>query len=75
VIDANHAALSVGAATGFQFTPVDQPSLEHALARAMRSFADRDSWTAMQRRGMEADLSWERSASVYAALYRNLLKA
>jgi starch synthase len=73
VIDANHAALSAGVATGFQFSPVDQPSLEHALARAARSFADRKTWTAMQTHGMEQDVSWGNSAAVYAGLYRNLL--
>jgi starch synthase len=73
VIDANHAALSAGVATGFQFSPVDQPSLEHALGRAARSFADRKTWTAMQTHGMEQDVSWDNSAAVYAGLYRNLL--
>ena len=34
VIDANDAALQAGVATGFQFSPVDQPTLEHALQRA-----------------------------------------
>jgi starch synthase len=75
VIDANDAALNAGVATGFQFSPVDEPSLEHALARAGRCFADKALWKAMQKRGMESDVSWTRSASAYAALYRNLLNA
>jgi glycogen synthase len=29
----------------------------------------------MQKRGMASDVSWTRSASAYAQLYRNLLKA
>jgi starch synthase len=73
VIDANHAALSAGVATGFQFSPVDQPSLEHALGRAARAYGDRKTWAAMQKRGMEQDVSWDSSAAEYAALYRNLL--
>ena len=38
-------------------------------------FADQALWRGMQKRGMASDVSWERSASVYAHLYRNLLKA
>lgn len=74
VIDANDAALNAGVATGFQFSPVDQPSLENALARAARCFAEREMWRKMQQRGMESDVSWDRSASAYASLYRNLLR-
>ena len=75
IIDANDAALHAGVATGFQFSPVDGPSLEHALGRAAHLFANRKAWTNMQKRGMETDVSWERSAADYADLYRNLLKA
>ena len=75
VIDANDAALHAGVATGFQFSPVDQPTLEHALARAALCFEDQPLWRGMQKRGMAADVSWGRSASVYAQLYRNLVKA
>jgi starch synthase len=75
VIDANDAALNAGVATGFQFSPVDLPSLEHALARAARTYANSKVWTEMQKRGMETDVSWDRSAAAYAELYRNLLKA
>ena len=75
VIDANDAALNAGVATGFQFSPVDQPSLENALARAAACFEDKASWRKMQLRGMGSDVSWDRSASVYAALYRKLLNA
>ena len=30
-------------------------------------------WASIQRQGMKADLSWDRSAEKYAALYRSLL--
>jgi starch synthase len=75
VIDANDAALAAGAATGFQFAPVDELALEHALARAARCFGDKPLWRGMQQRGMASDLSWERSAAAYARLYRDMLKA
>ena len=75
VIDANDAALYAGVATGFQFAPVDQPSLENALVRAANCFDDHETWRKLQQRGMQSEVSWERSASVYANLYHKLLKA
>jgi len=75
VIDANDAALQAEAATGFQFAPVDEPTLEQALARTAECFADQKLWRGLQRRGMAQDVSWARSAAAYAQLYRNLVKA
>ena len=72
IIDANDAALSAGVASGIQFSPVDQPSLESALMRAAGLFGDQKAWREMQRRGMRADVSWQRSAGQYAALFRDL---
>jgi starch synthase len=72
IIDANDAALSAGVATGIQFSPVAQPSLVGALARAAGLFRDRKAWRSMQRRGMRADVSWRRGAGQYAALFREL---
>ena len=73
VIDANDAGLSAGVATGFQFNPVDGTTLERAISRAMRVFADKPAWAALQERGMAADVSWQRSAGAYASLYRRLV--
>jgi starch synthase len=75
VIDANDAALQAGVATGFQFAPVDQPTLEHVLTRAASCYADKALWRGMQKRAMAFDVSWGRSAAAYAQLYRTLLKA
>ncbi len=75
IIDANEAALAAGSATGIQFTPVDGPSLEMALNRASRLYSNSAEWVGMQKRGMETNVSWNRSAALYAALYRNLLGA
>ncbi len=75
IIDANEAALAAAVATGIQFSPVDAAALENAIARAMRLFADRNSWRNLQRRGMKTDVSWKRSAAAYAALYHKLHKA
>ena len=75
IIDANDAALAAGVATGFQFSPVDGPSLENALGRAAHAYANRKTWSNLQKRGMESDVSWDHSAAAYAGLYKNLLNA
>ena len=72
IVDANDAALSAGVASGVQFSPVDRPSFEDALMRTAGLFSDRKLWREMQRRGMRADVSWQRSAGQYAALFRDL---
>lgn len=73
VIDANEAALAAGVATGFQFPPESGGALSHAVRRAVALHADRAAWTGIQKQGMKADVSWDRSAGKYAALYKNLL--
>jgi starch synthase len=74
VIDANLAALSAGVATGFQFTPVDGAGLASALRRAIALYRGKD-WAAIQRQGMKADVSWDRSAARYAEIYAALVRA
>jgi starch synthase len=73
VIDANIAALNAGVATGFQFTPVDAAPFAGAIRRAMALKRDPAAWTAIQRQGMKADVSWDRSAALYADLYSSLV--
>lgn len=73
VIDANEAAVAAGVATGFQFTPEDAGAFHHAILRANALYADPAGWTSLQRQGMKSDVSWDRSAQKYAALYRKLL--
>jgi starch synthase len=72
VIDANTAALSAGVATGVQFSPVNIEGLRRAIARAIALYRGGGPWTAMQRQGMKADVSWDRSAARYAELYASL---
>ncbi|WP_294190789.1 glycogen synthase GlgA [uncultured Sphingomonas sp.] len=73
IIDANEAALAAGVATGIQFTGVSRDALTAAIARAVRLYADRTTWTTIQQRGMRSDFSWDRSGLRYAQLYRGLL--
>jgi starch synthase len=74
IIDANDAALAAGVATGVQFSPVDGISLQNALARTATLYENKSAWAALQARGMATDVSWERSAAAYAALYKSVLK-
>jgi starch synthase len=75
VIDANHAALAKGVATGLQFAPVTVRALGLALERALALFADPPTWRAMQRAAMGQPVGWQVSAARYAALYRRLSAA
>jgi starch synthase len=73
IIDANEAALSAGVATGFQFAPNDTAALVHAMRRLAEAYQDPVMWAAIQRQGMKADVSWDKSAQKYVALYEKLL--
>jgi len=72
VIDANVAALNAGVATGLQFAPVEADALRGAIRRAVHLYGT-PHWAAMQRQGMKADVSWDRSAALYADLYRSFI--
>jgi starch synthase len=72
VIDANHAALSAKVATGVQFAQITTEGLRSALKRTMRLYANNDVWQTMQKQGMKSDVSWNKSAGLYAALYREI---
>jgi starch synthase len=74
VIDANDAAVTAGVATGFVFQPGDGGSMLRGIQRAVDAFATAGIWSAMQKQGMKADVSWARGAARYAALYRSLVE-
>ncbi|WP_095089744.1 glycogen synthase GlgA [Mesorhizobium sophorae] len=73
VIDANEAAVSAGVATGFQFAPNNGGALLHAVRRLVEAHASPAVWESLQRQGMKADVSWDKSAEKYVELYRLLL--
>ncbi len=72
IIDANDAAISVGTATGILFDPNSADAIVAGCQRAVALYADRKIWTAMQKAGMGADLSWRRRAGQYADLFTSL---
>jgi starch synthase len=73
VIDANEAAVSAGVATGFQFAPANAGAFLHAIRRLVDAYGNPAVWASIQRQGMKADVSWDRSADKYVELYRLLL--
>jgi starch synthase len=73
VIDANEAALAAGVATGFQFAPVTKEGLVRAISRAIALWNGEGIWHRMQRNAMKSDVSWDRSARLYAMLFEDML--
>lgn len=72
VIDANSAALSAGVATGIQFLPLNRERLSFAISSTISLYGQPQIWRAMQKQGMNSDVSWAASAARYAELYRSL---
>ncbi len=60
--------------TGFSFLWEQPDALFHTLRWALQTYHDRpDAWRTMQKRGMETDFSWLRSAATYHKLYERIL--
>jgi starch synthase len=74
VIDASHAGLAAKAATGVSFGPVTAGDLSRALRRTVRLYNDQKLWTGIQKQGMKSDVSWSKSAGLYAALFSEILE-
>jgi len=60
--------------TGFTFKPYTPAALLGAIDRALAAYAQPDRWSAIQRRAMSADFSWQTSAQQYVALYRSAIE-
>ncbi len=56
--------------TGLMFDEFRPEALSDALDRALAVYADPERWQELQRRGMQTDFSWRRSARAYEELYR-----
>jgi len=59
--------------TGFVFGPYEPAAFLDALDRGLSLFAVPKGWTALVKRAMAADFSWDRSARDYADLYQRLV--
>jgi starch synthase len=72
VVDANPRTLADGTANGFNFTEPTAEALWQTIERAMALWPDRDTWVKLMRTGMNADWSWDRSATEYIRLYEEI---
>jgi starch synthase len=72
VIGATPATLAAGVATGIVFAPTDAMGLALALRRLTGLYADRDTWTRLQRNAMKHPVGWAAPAAAYARLYEGL---
>ena len=68
----SHYDRESGEGTGFVFDHYTEDGLTWAMDRALRTFPDKDAWRRMQLNGMAEDNSWERRASEYDDLYRQI---
>jgi len=64
---------SAGTGNGFVFFDFTSEALVDSVRRAKEVFANKKTWGKLMGRAMEADCSWEASASRYERLYRALL--
>ena len=62
-----------GQGTGFLFADYQPAAMLDALSRALGAFANKKVWTRLQKNGMRADFSWDRSAAEYVKLYRRVV--
>jgi starch synthase len=62
-----------GRGTGFRFDSPDGTGLMWAVDQALAACKDRKAWTALMKRGMARDFSWDRSAREYVDLYRRAM--
>jgi len=67
--------VSTGQGNGFKFTAYTAKAMLQAIQEALEVYSDPSQWARVQRNGMLMDYSWERAASRYAALYKELLTA
>jgi starch synthase len=75
VYDPGATAEDADGATGLHFSPVTKEALEAVLVRTSQIWLRKKQWKNIQVNGMRVDVSWKKSAPLYAALYSDLLAA
>jgi starch synthase len=63
-----------GGGNGFKFWGYDSNALLDAIRRALATFRDKKTWTAMMQRGMAQDFSWEKPAEEYVRIYQRVIE-
>ncbi len=69
IVDANHAAVSAGVATGIQCHEVSADGIISAVARFKNLYAQPKLWQGIQKAGMATDVGWTQSALAYKNLF------
>lgn len=69
----SHHIPSKGIGTGYCFDRYEALDFYTCLARAWEAFQHKDTWQALQKRGMASDFSWRRSALQYLRLYERIM--
>ena len=64
-----------GQGTGFLFSEYRPDAMLDALGRALAAFRNKKVWTRLQKNGMRADFSWDRSAAEYVKMYKRVRRA
>jgi starch synthase len=62
-----------GHGTGFVFQEKTPEACKDALRRALETYQDKETWRALQMRGMASDFSWTASAEEYIDLYQKAI--
>lgn len=60
-------------ATGFFIGALSETEIYNTLESALKLFKNRTAWRRLVRNAMKQDLSWDKSAAAYLALYKKLL--
>ncbi len=63
-----------GGGNGFKFWGYSSRALLDALHRALGTFRNKTEWTAMMRRGMAQDFSWDAPAREYERVYERVIQ-
>ena len=63
-----------GGGNGFKFGGYDSEALLEAIRRALAAFRNKEEWTAMMRRGMAEDFSWNKPAAEYVKVYERVIQ-
>ncbi len=63
-----------GGGNGFKFWGYSPDALLDAVLRALSAFRNKQEWTAMMRRGMAQNFSWDAPAKEYVRVYERVIK-
>jgi starch synthase len=61
-----------GRGNGFMFADYTPGAMMSAVTAALAAYSNKKIWTRLQKNGMKADFSWDRSAAEYVKMYKQL---